>query len=117
MAQPEQLQFQFGFDKAELSEEDREVVKQHAHYLIAHPGKVLHIQGHTDHHGARVYNEYLSKKRAESVVSILLEEGVAESQLEIQAMADSAPLADNSNTRLNRRVELQYSEMNLVTNN
>ena len=116
-AKPDQLSFQFGFDKAELSEEDKNIVMQHARFLVDNPDVVLKIQGHTDHHGPKEYNEYLSKKRAESVAKILIEEGVQESQLEIVAMADDAPLAEAEDTRLNRRVELQYSEINLVSKN
>jgi len=113
---PEQLSFQFGFDKAELSEEDKNIVMQHARFLVNNPEVILKIQGHTDHHGPKEYNEYLSKKRAESVAKILIEEGVQESQLEIVAMADDAPLAEAEDARMNRRVELQYSEINLVSN-
>jgi len=115
--QPEQLSFQFGFDKSELSEEDKEIVMKHARFLVDNPEMVLKIQGHTDHHGPKVYNEYLSKKRSEAVAKILIDQGVQESQLKIIAMANEAPLTDAEDTRLNRRVELEYSEMNLVSNN
>lgn len=115
--QPEQLSFQFGFDKSELSEEDKEIVMKHARFLVDNPEMVLKIQGHTDHLGPKAYNEYLSKKRSEAVAKILIDQGVQESQLKIIAMANEAPLADTEDTHLNRRVELEYSEMNLVSNN
>ena len=114
---PEQSSFQFGFDKADLSDRDRQIVIKHARYLVDNPEMILKIQGHTDHHGPRAYNEFLSKKRAEAVAKILIEQGVQESQLEIIAMANQTPLADNKDTRKNRRVELKYSEINLVSNN
>ncbi|MGD9386107.1 MAG: OmpA family protein [Thioalkalispiraceae bacterium] len=113
---PEQLSFQFGFDKAELSETDKEVVIQHAHFLRDNPEVIVKIQGHTDHHGPKEYNEYLSKKRAEAVAMIMLGEGVQESQLEIVALADEAPLIDVEDTKMNRRVELKYGDFNLVQN-
>jgi peptidoglycan-associated lipoprotein len=115
-SQPEQLTFQFGFDKSQLSEEDREVVKQHARYLLDNPGMIIKIQGHTDSLGPHTYNQYLSKKRAEAVANIMIAEGVPESQLEIEAMADEAPLADAEDARKNRRVELEYNEVSLVKN-
>ena len=90
---------------------------KHARFLVDNPEMVLKIQGHTDHHGPKVYNEYLSKKRSEAVAKILIDQGVQESQLKIIAMANEAPLTDAEDTRLNRRVELEYSEMNLVSNN
>ncbi len=112
---PEQLNFQFGFDKAELSEEDAEILKQHAKFLLDNPEIVLNINGHTDHHGPKVYNEYLSKKRADAVAKILIEAGVQEAQIKISALANDEPLLDVDNTRLNRRVELNYIEMNMVS--
>ena len=116
-SRPEQLSFQFGFDKAELSEEDQQIVVQHARFLAENPEMIIKIKGHTDHQGPRTYNEYLSKKRAEAVASVLIEQGVPESQLEIVAMGFDAPLADNEDAGKNRRVELEYSEINLVSNN
>ncbi len=113
--QPEKLNFQFGFDKAELSDEDTRIIKMHAKFLVDNPETVLNINGHTDHHGPKVYNEYLSKKRADAVAKILIEEGVQESQLQISALANSEPLLDVENTRNNRRVELKYIEMNMVS--
>lgn len=113
---PEQMNFQFGFDKAELSDDDKQIVIRHARFLVDNPEMILKINGHTDQHGPRAYNEYLSKMRAEAVAAILIEQGVQESQLEIVAMANEAPLLDNEDDSKNRRVELEYSEINLVSN-
>ena len=114
-AKPEQMSFKFGFDKTELDSQDIEMLKQHAQYLIDNPEMVIQISGHTDHHGPREYNEYLSKKRAESVAQVLIEAGVSETQLLINALADSQPLADAKATRDNRRVEIEYDSLNLVS--
>lgn len=112
---PEQLSFQFGFDKAEVSENDVEIIKQHAKYLLENSEVMININGHTDHHGPKVYNEYLSKKRADAVAKILLQEGVNESQIKISALANAEPLQDVKHARMNRRVELKYTEMNFVS--
>lgn len=112
---PAQQRFQFGFDKTELSAEDTAVLKQHAIYLIAHPQATLTITGHTDHNGPLAYNEFLSKKRAEAVAGVLIQAGVPESQLDIKARADSEPLLNISDARMNRRVELNYSELNMAS--
>ncbi|VAW91507.1 hypothetical protein MNBD_GAMMA21-1065 [hydrothermal vent metagenome] len=112
---PGQLNFQFGFDKAELSDDDANILKQHAKFLVDNPEVVLNVNGHTDHYGPKVYNEYLSKKRADAVAKILIEAGVSESQIQISALANSEPLLDVDNTRMNRRVELKYTEMNMVS--
>ncbi len=114
-AKPEQVNFQFSFDKAELSEDDTNIVMQHAKFLIDNPETMLNINGHTDHYGPKVYNEYLSKKRADAIAKILIEAGVQESQLNISALANSEPLLDVEHTRMNRRVELKYTELNMVS--
>ena len=112
---PEHLTFQFGFDKSELGNEDKELIKQHAKFLREHPHVMVKVVGHTDHHGPKAYNEYLSKKRAEAVTAVLLAEGVLESQIEIKAMANDSPLETAQRARDNRRVELQFEEVNLVS--
>ncbi len=114
--QPKQMAFFFRFDKATLDAADVEVIKQHAKFMLDNPGLLLKIDGHTDQHGPHAYNEYLSKKRADEVVKILISEGVTESQLVISALASDQPLQGESDKRKNRRVELEYNELNLVSN-
>lgn len=113
--QPEKTTFYFGFDKSTLEEPDIDVIKQHAKFMLDNPGLILNINGHTDQYGPQAYNEYLSKKRAEEVASIMIAEGVPESQLVINANGDRKPLQNVSDKRKNRRVELEYSEINLVS--
>jgi len=113
--QPKQLSFYFGFDKSSLASQDRDVLKQHALFLKNNPMLVLDINGHTDSSGPRAYNEYLSKQRAEAVAKILIAEGVSRSQLVINALADDKPLPDIKDPGKNRRVDLQYEEVNQVS--
>lgn len=113
---PKQMSFFFQFDKAALDIADVAVVKQHAKFMLDNPGLILKISGHTDQYGPRAYNEYLSKKRADKVAEILIAEGVSESQLVISALASDEPLQAETDKRKNRRVELEYNEINLVSN-
>jgi peptidoglycan-associated lipoprotein len=113
--QPKQMKFFFGFDRTSLDETDKKAIEQHARFMIDNPGLIMQISGHTDKHGARAYNEYLSKQRASEVAKIMINAGVPESQLVIKALADDQPLTDASETRKNRRVELEYQELNLVS--
>ena len=115
--QPAQMTFYFGFNKTQLDDQDKDILKQHARFLKANPSLVLEINGHTDHKGPHAYNEYLSKQRAESVAKVLIAEGIPRSQLVINALADNKPLADQKDPGKNRRVELQYDEMNMVSVN
>jgi peptidoglycan-associated lipoprotein len=113
--QPTQMTFYFGFNKTSLDDQDKAVLKEHAHFLKANPTLVLEINGHTDNKGPHEYNEFLSKLRAEAVAKVLIGEGVSRSQLAINALADDKPLPDQSAPGKNRRVELQYDDMNMVS--
>jgi len=113
--QPKQVSFYFGFNKSELDTKDIDVLKQHARFLKDNPMLVLEINGHTDSSGPHAYNEYLSKQRAEAVAKVLITEGVTRSQLVINALAEGKPLAEASSPGKNRRVDLQYDEVNMVS--
>lgn len=114
MRQPAQLTFYFGFNKTELSDADKAILVEHAHFLKANPSLILQVNGHTGRHGSRQYNEYLSKQRAESVAKVLIAEGVTRSQMVINALADDKASSDQSGKK-DRRVELEYNEINLVS--
>lgn len=113
--QPEQMTFYFGFNKTSLDDQDKAILQEHARFLKANPSLTLEINGHTDNKGPHQYNEFLSKLRAESVAKVLIDEGITRSQLVIHALADDKPLADASDPGKNRRVELQYDEMNMLS--
>lgn len=113
--EPTQTTFYFGINKSQLNTQDKAVIAQHARFLKANPTLVLEINGHTDSSGPRAYNEYLSKQRAEAVASLLIQDGVKRSQLVIKALADNKPLADTSDPGNNRRVDLQYDDMNMLS--
>lgn len=113
---PEQSVFYFGFNKADVTEDDIDVLKEHAVYLRANPELIVQIEGHTDFHGPRAYNEQLSKKRAEAIARILLDDGVPQSQVAVNALADNKPLECKGDTRHNRRVELIYKNSHLASN-
>jgi peptidoglycan-associated lipoprotein len=115
ITEPEQRIFYFGFDKIEITQGDVGALKDHADFLKKHSEVVVAIDGHTDYHGPHSYNEHLSKKRAESVAKILIGEGVPESQLQINALAESKPLECKRDTVHNRRVELHYQDGNLAS--
>ncbi len=69
---------------------------------------VLIVQGHTDSTGADAYNDRLSEKRAQAVVSYLKTRyGIASVRLIAEGKGEHMPIADNSTDvgrKLNRRV-------------
>ena len=75
--------------------------------------RVVRVEGHTDSDGSEGFNLRLSQARADSVVSFLVEAGVALGRLRAQGFGESAPIANNgtrSGRARNRRVEFAIVE-------
>lgn len=67
------------------------------------------VEGHTDASGSDAINQPLSERRAQSVASQLLAQGVESSRITTQGFGSSVPVADNSTAagkQANRRVEV-----------
>lgn len=105
----------FNFDKFKVSDENQVLLKRHADFLIANPAYVLSVNGHSDYRGPEVYNEKLSLRRANSVATLLISYGAPESQLIINSFGASQPVENFDNWFQNRRVELEYSELYMVS--
>ena len=70
---------------------------------------VVHIVGHTDSTGPSDYNQRLSERRAESVESYLVNQGVSRARLHTEGRGEFEPRDTNSTEagrQLNRRVEI-----------
>jgi len=75
--------------------------------LKKHPRLKIEVQGHTDSTGSPEYNLKLSQKRAESVRSYLLDQGVNAEQLLAKGYGQTQPVASNKTAggrAKNRRV-------------
>lgn len=69
----------------------------------------INIIGHTDNIGDAIQNQALSERRASSVASIIVSEGIDAADVTIAGRGDTAPIASNANEmgrRMNRRVEI-----------
>jgi OOP family OmpA-OmpF porin len=101
---------QFDFDAATLRPDSTPQLDEIARLFEENPSLSMLIVGHTDSSGAYDYNLDLSGRRANSVVSALVETyGVDRSQLQPVGVGMAAPVASNDNESgraLNRRVEL-----------
>jgi OOP family OmpA-OmpF porin len=100
----------FNFNKADLIADSFSVLDQVIEYLKANPGISMEIQGHTDNIGTQGYNLNLSRRRAESVRTYLVEKGIPPERLEVKGFGLSKPTAPNDtgeNRARNRRVELK----------
>ena len=99
----------FQTNSAELTEDSVEILDRVAGTLVANPEIAVEIAGHTDSDGDATYNIDLSQRRAETVMSYLVESGVATERLTAIGYGDEEPIASNDTAEgkaMNRRVEL-----------
>jgi OmpA-OmpF porin, OOP family len=73
-------------------------------------GSKFEIDGHTDAVGPEEYNQGLSERRADAVVSYLASDGIDKSLLVAKGFGKSKPRVANPYSPENRRVETHLSE-------
>lgn len=103
----------FEFDKATLTTNARVLLDGVSEELLAYPEIKVELSGHTDALGSDEYNQALSQRRAESVVSYLIGKGVAADRMTSIGYGEAKPVAENATEEgreLNRRVELKVTE-------
>jgi OOP family OmpA-OmpF porin len=108
---PENLIIHFAFDRSDFkpSEETSQYLSECKAYIEQEAGAMLQITGHTDAIGTASYNQTLGMRRAESVTSYFVEQGIPEDIIKTSSMGESSPVADNATPRgraENRRTEL-----------
>jgi OOP family OmpA-OmpF porin len=99
----------FAFDEATLTAEGRERVEEAAKFLREHPDLRVSVDGYTDAIGSDAYNLRLSERRARTVRDHLVEQGIAESRIQVRGLGKARPVADNRTPEgraQNRRVEI-----------
>jgi outer membrane protein OmpA-like peptidoglycan-associated protein len=87
----------------------REKLAKVSGILLAHPGLIMQIEGHTDSVGGDAFNVRLSEQRAGSVRDFLGEQGVSLSSITAQGFGKAEPVATNDTPegrQRNRRVEI-----------
>jgi len=87
----------------------REKLAKISGIVLAHPGLILQIEGHTDSVGSDDFNQRLSEQRAGSVLAFLAEQGVSASAMTSRGFGKTQPVATNDTAdgrQRNRRVEL-----------
>lgn len=99
----------FDTGSATLKAGAREKLAKISGILLAHPGLMLQIEGHTDSVGSDELNQQLSERRADSVRDFLAEQGVPASSITARGFGKMQPVASNDTAdgrQRNRRVEL-----------
>lgn len=109
------LEVLFDTDKAIIKPEFVNEVAQVAEFMTAYPGTVAVIEGHTDSRAPDAYNQQLSQRRVDAVVSMLIEQyGIASERVVGIGYGESRPRASNETEegmRLNRRVIANIEEV------
>ncbi|MDB6164226.1 MAG: hypothetical protein JWL98_1658 [Xanthomonadaceae bacterium] len=100
----------FDTNKSAIKPESKATLEQIAQLLKQQPKLALSVVGHTDNVGGADENVKLSRRRADAVVTSLLEDyGIAESRLQAGGAGMTQPVASNADETgraKNRRVEL-----------
>ncbi|MFY9142825.1 OmpA family protein [Sulfuricurvum sp.] len=104
------LQLNFATDSNKVDAEGEAKVAEFASFLNESPAYKANIVGHTDSTGSDKYNQKLSEKRAETVKTMLIKDGVAAERLTSEGMGEKMPVASNKTKEgraENRRIEVE----------
>lgn len=100
----------FGFNAFNLKSESEVELRTLVELLKSNPTLWIEIAGHTDNVGNAKYNQNLSERRAQSVVSYLVSEGIDKNRLRAVGYGSARPVAPNTTEdgrAKNRRTEFK----------
>lgn len=100
----------FEIASAKLSDQAKAKFDEFAKTVSAIPLKSLKIIGHTDSKGSNAYNQGLSERRAQSVLSYLTFLGVKADSVKAEGRGEEEPIATNDTAEgraTNRRVDIE----------
>ena len=103
----------FKFDKYDLDDDSRQILRKNASYLKANSSAVVEIQGHCDERGTNNYNIALGERRAQSTKMYLVSQGVSSRQIHTISYGEERPSCFDSNGACwlkNRRAHFRISE-------
>jgi OOP family OmpA-OmpF porin len=101
------LDIQFEINQKTVQREAEEKINKVAIFMRKYPDTTAVIEGHTDEVGSAADNMKLSERRAESVVTYLVDKGgIARSRLKAVGYGETRPIGDKTaeGQRLNRRI-------------
>ncbi len=98
----------FETNSSRLTESAKRILDEVAEELKHYPTVRIEVQAHTDSDGSAQYNQWLSERRAQSVIDYLVQKGISARRLIPMGYGETKPIADNSTEEgkaRNRRVE------------
>jgi len=108
----------FASGRAELNPGTVNNLNQLVTFLGKYPSRTVMIEGHTDSVGNDDYNQGLSQRRADSVRSYLVRQGIDAGRITAMGAGESTPVAGNESAtgrQQNRRVEVIISNPALAS--
>lgn len=106
------LKIHFDNDSANVTDDSAAELNRFADFLTTYTNYHAKIVGHTDSKGSADYNQKLSQKRADAVVSELVKRGVNPEKLTSLGKGESEPIASNTTKEdraKNRRTEAELT--------
>ena len=100
----------FDYDQSNLRAKSIQALKGVSDLMKRNQKITISIEGHADERGTREYNLALGQRRAESVASYLIANGVSRNRLITKSYGEERPLSLGSNDTAwskNRRVEIK----------
>jgi peptidoglycan-associated lipoprotein len=103
----------FKFDRYDLDEDSRQILRQNASYLKTNSSAAVEIQGHCDERGTNNYNVALGERRAQSTKMYLVSQGISARRIHTISYGEERPSCFDSNGTCwlkNRRAHFRLSE-------
>ncbi len=82
----------FDYDAYNLDTDDQRSLTSQIAWLKQFPSTRVEVQGHADERGTRDYNIALGERRAQSVKSFLVAQGIADSRIQTISFGKDKPL-------------------------
>ena len=82
----------FDYDAYNLDSDDQRSLASQIAWLKQFPSTRVEVQGHADERGTRDYNIALGERRAQSVKSFLVAQGISESRIQTISFGKDKPL-------------------------
>ncbi|HBK92180.1 MAG TPA: hypothetical protein DDZ68_10965 [Parvularcula sp.] len=102
----------FDYDKANLTPEASNLIKEAAARALANDVDAVVVSGHADRSGGSAYNQALSERRGSVVRDALIANGIAADKIRMEAYGEdkpAKPTEDGVREPLNRRTEVTIS--------
>ncbi|NVD07219.1 OmpA family protein [Vibrio sp. JPW-9-11-11] len=103
----------FALDSATLKPESQPVLDELVSFMKRFPQSTVVVTGYTDSSGSAAYNQTLSEKRAQSIATALIEQGIEPERINASGQGENNPIATNDTPQgraKNRRVEIFVPE-------